>query len=387
MKQKYQKNLIGAVIASALLLGLIFVLTSEEKKSTAEPGDSAAAPFWDMDFDASSAEDPGSPAAPKAALMNYLEYAKYPPASRPITPQRAEHFQYNKRDDVPSPVAGPDGRAALYISVRTDKMMVFGNESARVLVKAVTSADPSASRKMIERLAGAVYAGRGENAPRVLDLTFVDNGRDGDLEANDQEYTAVLTPVNVPALRNFHGDVSILVDFIADGAAGARKTFLSYYPPSAIAAQLTGKFREEIENGSLVVYAQINVARAGNFTLDANLLDASGQPFCHSRAKEILSPGLQEVRLLFFGKVIRDAGASSPFRMTEIFGQALPSGESAAMETPGFAPFAVPLFQGEYRTRAYDMAEFSDAEWDSPDKQFHLLQYREAAEKGSWIPK
>jgi hypothetical protein len=380
----------ASIISAVILLAIGLILSGDKDSNVPVTQAEERSPFPDLDFDISSADEPGSPQAPVAALRNYLEYSKYPPTSRPITAGRAAHFQYNRRDDVPVPVAGPDGRTEFYISVRTDRMMVFGAETVRILLKAVAGPDAEGERKAVELAGAAVFAGRRDDARRVLDVTLVDNGRDGDVQSGDHEYTAMIQPASIASLKSFHGDLAVHVEFRVNGVKGARRIYFSFYPESAIAARFTGKFRNAIEDGSLAVYAQINVSRAGNYTIDANLSDADGQAFCHARFKQRLEPGLREVRLLFFGKVIRDANPvpRTPFRVTEIFGQALPPSELAAqMDDENFAPAAVPLYSGDYTVDSHEVRDFSDAEWESPDKQFQIEQLREAAARGSWLPR
>ena len=93
----------------------------------------------------------------------------------------------------------------------------------------------------------------------------------------------------------------------------------------------------------------------------------AGAAFCHSRFKGVLDTGTREARLLFFGKVIRDAAPAveSPFTVAEIYGQMVPEPAELLELSKGgtFAPFAVPLYDGGYTTQRYDIHEFSDAPW------------------------
>jgi len=291
--------------------------------------------------------------------------AGYPPQSWPATPARAQAFAYNRRDLQFLPAISPDGKSAAFYSAFTaDKMMVFEGESITLSLRAARRAAAAASNLTIDVEAAGLSKGRRSEAPTVMGLTFRDDGGAGDRVADDGIYTAIVTPSET-ALRDFHGSVRAFVRYSADGTSFGHQLFFNYYPTKGIAGRLSGRFREGIEDGSLVVYASIDVQEAGFFTIDANLLDANDLAFAHARFKGALERGAQEVRLLFFGKVIRDAQPPppSPFRVAEIYGHMVPSPQHLAeLAARGdFAPSAVPLYSGSFRTRSYQVGDFSAA--------------------------
>jgi hypothetical protein len=96
--------------------------------------------------------------------------------------------------------------------------------------------------------------------------------------------------------------------------------------------------------------------------IDCNLFDAADRPVAWTRFKGELAAGVHDAELLYFGKVIVDAGARGPFRIGQLRG---------ARYAPGLDPDLeqMPPFTGSYTTRPYATAEFSDDEWDSPEKR------------------
>jgi hypothetical protein len=294
----------------------------------------------------------------------------YPPNSRPVTQSRAEAFKYNRRDleFLGVPTADKKGPPAFYSAFTADKFNVFEGETITLTLRAAKGPNLAAGAFPITDLNGAIAKGRKPGAPRVRDLAFSDDGLNGDASAGDGTYTSTIRPSKIHELADYQGVVRAFVRFTANGSTFTHQLFFNYYPPKGIAGTFTGQFREAIEDGSLVVYAEMNVLQAGNFALDATLLTAGDQAFCHSRFKGRLEPGKQDVRFLFFGKAIRDGlplGGESPFKVSELYGSMIPDPAELMVlaKGGGFAPSAVPLFGGQYVTGQYEPSQFSDEPW------------------------
>jgi hypothetical protein len=305
-----------------------------------------------------------------AAMSTYQEMAAtYPPHSLPITAKRAEAFRYNRRTPQALPVSGTErGAEPRFYSVFTaDKQNVFENETITITLKASRTASADGAGLPIRIDDSGLSKGRRSDSPKLLSLDLRDDGQGADRTAGDFVYTAAVNPSKLKGLVQHHGSVRAFVEYSNDGTSFGQQLFFEYFPEQGIAARFTGKFREAVEDGSLVVYAELNVAKPGHYALDANLLARDGSAFCHSRFKGKLEPGLREARFLFFGKAIRDATPppEAPFRVTELYGQMVPEPQELQKlaEQSEFAPAAVPLYQGEYTTAQYDVNEFSDAAW------------------------
>jgi hypothetical protein len=325
-----------------------------------------------------------SPVRSNVMLENYKRYAMYPPTSRPVTQRRADAFKYNRRPIQYTPVRGDaDAGVAFYSVFTADKFNVLPGETITLTLKATAAADSDANAYPIHILRSGLSLGRAVDGATVTPLDLRDDGAGGDVSSGDLTYTATVRPADVPTLATYHGVVRAFVEFSANGVTHGHQLFFNTSPENAVAAHFTGNFREAVEDGSLVVYSELDVLQAGYFDVDATLASRDGTAFCHSRFKGWLDEGRREARLLFFGKVIRDANppAQSPFRLTELYGQMVPSPDrlEEATKAGDFAPSPVPLFDRVYVTRTYDASSFSDAEWQSTDKQNRLGNYNSSA--------
>ena len=300
--------------------------------------------------------------------------ALYPPHSRPISQQRAEAFRYNRRVARPMPIFDSQRRhepPRFYATFTADKMNVVGVDTITMTLRATRTPEADAPSLAIAIVNAGLAKGRGDKSARVADLVFHDDGQNGDAVAGDRTYTAVVQPAAIEGLADHHGSVRAFVEFSAEGTTAAEQLFFDSYPEKGIAARLTGSFHEAIEDGSLVVYAQMNVLQAGYYSVDANLLTADDRAFGHARFKGSLDTGIRDIRFLFFGKIIRSArpAVRSPFKVAEIYGQMVPEPKELLEKarTGDFAPSLVPLYPGTYVTESYDLSTFSDAPWRSPD--------------------
>ena len=78
--------------------------------------------------------------------------------------------------------------------------------------------------------------------------------------------------------------------------------------------------RGAVVDGSVRVEAGLEVLRPGFFRFDANLYGAGEQPVGYALFKGELAAGPSEVPLVFYGKVLRDAGVTGPFTLGELRG-------------------------------------------------------------------
>jgi len=111
-----------------------------------------------------------------------------------------------------------------------------------------------------------------------------------------------------------------------------------------------------------VIHAGVAVDTPGRYVIDCNLFDAADQPVAWSRFKGDLAAGVHDADLMFFGKVILDGHARGPFHIGQLRGARFAPGLDPDLEQ-------MPPFAGGYTTAPYPPDAFSDAEYDSPDKQ------------------
>jgi hypothetical protein len=201
-----------------------------------------------------------------------------------------------------------------------------------------------------------------------------------------QAYAVVLDPVH-------HQEPAITMSYAPDASGGFAATFepgklglkrqaaialyiqfdygagvqvghfdFQYTPLAGVPARFTGKFSDAADHGSLIVKAGIEVTAPGHYVIDANLFDADNQPVAWTRYKGDFDAGTHDIDLLFFGKVLVDGSAHGAFHLGQLRG---------ARYIPDLDPDLEQMapFPGSYTTASYSTDQFSDAEWDSPDKQ------------------
>ncbi len=194
--------------------------------------------------------------------------------------------------------------------------------------------------------------------------------------------------------REDWGNVAMKVDFAIPGAASVPVQTRSavFFVSPETPAVFTGIIDEGLVDGSLVVTVGLNVRRAGRYEIEANLFGTEGQPITYAREKVRLRAGPQSVKLLFFGKIFHDRNVSGPYLLRGLRGHQdtgldpdillLPPDEVtrrlAARHGPAIPDRRIiPPFEKEHRTVAYPLAEFSNREYDSPEKRERLRRLQE----------
>lgn len=119
--------------------------------------------------------------------------------------------------------------------------------------------------------------------------------------------------------------------------------------------------------------------------------DVNGNYIAYATEDVKLSTGSQEVRLLFYGKILRDAEARSPYTLTslrgyrenlpfdpELFGDPSPKALKIIQSAKTTEPDKeiIPIFKEEHKTKEYSLDEFSDKEWQSPEKDRRIQELK-----------
>lgn len=208
-----------------------------------------------------------------------------------------------------------------------------------------------------------------------------DDGRGGDETAGDARYSLSFVPSDIvpdgssPELR-MSASYSVPVyeqpgqPSWKEGVSLSRAHYHSTAP-----FEFTGRFRESVEEGSLVIYAGVQVGQPGWYKLRALLFNANGDPVAKSIIDETLDGQATEVRFLFFGRVLRQHNKSTSYVLQRVDGY---------LFEPGVPPprQQVRPIVDAYRTQAYQPQRFSEAEWDSAQKRRRLDMLRQVKRKG-----
>jgi hypothetical protein len=278
-------------------------------------------------------------------LTSYRKANVYPPTSRPLTADQVDLLHPGQRHETMRPDDHGGGITYLFTA---DRYFVIGDETLTATLDVRRDGAPIS---VAVTQAYAVVIDPGGPPPPRIPLAFAPSG--GMLAAQ-------LAPARLGLARQTA--IGVYLEFDHGSARQAAHFDFQYTPTRGIPARFTGAVRDTIEAGSLVVHAGVAVDTPGRYAIDCNLFDAADQPVAWSRFKGELAAGVHEADLMFFGKVILDGHARGPFHIGQLRGARFAPGLDPDLEQ-------MPPFTGSYTTAAYPPDAFSDAEYDSPDKQ------------------
>lgn len=311
----------------------------------------------------------------KALLASYLDWAKYPPTSRPA----------RERPDRQRPHAAATRKLPLSVDKadRTDDKASSGislvlSQSHYYLTAEETVTLAVSCRRGEERVPCSVTGAVAEvsdgatgKAPAPSPVTFADDGRGGDVAAGDYVWTTAWTP-KTAGFAEVTGPVSILASIEAGPERGlADFQVVSTGRPPAV---FNGSVRETVKDGSLLFCLGIDVAEPGRYVLDGRVDDSTKTTFAFVSFNDVLPKGKQEVCLTVFGRLIADEGAKSPFVLRDVEGFLLLEDVFPDRRT-------MPTWEGAvHTTKVYKASDFSNAEWQSPVKERYVERLQKDAE-------
>ena len=360
----------GAAIAALVIAALVWRVHHAPEPASAEPAAVTSTPM----IVASVAHTPPAPAMPPRGVAPYPElgepglahddpltaYKKanvYPPTSRPLTAEHVDLLQPNARHESVRPTDADDGVEYLFTA---DRYFVLGDETLTITLDVRHDGRPQPVA--IVQAFAAVSDHRLPDPPRTP-LALRGAGP--------------LVATFAPAALGLKAQATIglYVEFQYGDTRQRAHIDFAYTPAAGVPARFTGAFADHVEAGSLVVHAGVAVAAAGRYVIDCNLYDASDRPVAWTRAKVALEVGTRDVALAFFGKVLADQHAQGPFHIRQLRGARFDPGHEPDLEQ-------MPPFAGTFTTAPYPASAFSDAEYDSPEKQHMIELLTEQQERG-----
>jgi len=195
----------------------------------------------------------------------------------------------------------------------------------------------------------------------IATVLFRDDGVVPDARASDGVWTArVATPQSV-------GDDAVALVVRAAVHAGGEdgEASFDFVYTGARPAELTGTVAASLDAGSLAFDVGIAVRLPGRYVFVGRLDDARGRPIAVIRFSDDLDVGPRAVRLVAFGKLLRDEHAEAPFVLRDVEGFRLTGG--GASDRQLVAPWS-----GPFVTARHSLSDFSDRAWDDPSKRAHL---------------
>jgi hypothetical protein len=300
------------------------------------------------------------------SFCNYREGSKYPAGSQPIAKHRDQAYP-NQGVMEANPMRTEGGGTAPEILLQTTQSRVYmaAGESVTFSLRAVDAQGRTVPLVVTRALAQGITFGNQRGAARAP-LMFVDDGSGGDPVAGDGSLAAVLNPAQT-GLASFKGAIGAEVNYTVNGRKGVVRFEVVYSPE--LPATWTGQVREAQEDGSLVFYLKAEVREPGRYVVSGRVDDARGRPFALATFNDLLGPGLNEVRLAVFGKLMRDEAPALPLTLRDVDGYLLK--ENADPDRA-----LMPRLEGPvHASKMYPLESFSDAEWQSEQRRRYLDEF------------
>jgi hypothetical protein len=299
----------------------------------------------------------------------YCDYAantKYPDSSRPAL-QHPDQMYPNAPVTEAHPMRTGNGRTEPGVSLQTSQSRVYmaSGEVAAFSLRAVDAQGSALPLVVTSALAqGMTY--QGARATSQVPLAFADDGRGADAVSGDGAFGGMLAPGQT-GLASFAGTIRTEVRYTVNGKNGFVLFDVIYTPE--LPATWSGQVREAVEDGSLVYYLKADVRVAGRYIVHGRVDDAKGKPFALATFNDLLPSGPAEVKLMVFGKLMRDQEAALPLTLRDVDGYLLKENTD-----PDRA--LMPRLEGKvYAGKAHPLKNFSDKEWESEERTRHLVEF------------
>jgi hypothetical protein len=276
----------------------------------------------------------------RATAREYREQARFPESSHPLQAGDRDPVK-EKRTPTKQSHRGPDGSGPA-LTVWADKVGFEHPKPIDLFAQIEGGVALQITGEVIDA-AGNVIAF----------ATYADDGRGADRKEGDGIWSARVT---MPAGQEPDVAASYMVRVRArllDGDVREAAGGFLYGNP---AAHLTGRYRDELRDGNLIVSAEVDVTRPGRFHLAATLTSAKGEPVATAQTAVALEPGRSWIDLSFYGLIFHDRQVAGPYRVA-----------SVALATTTSMPNALnDLVENAHVTRAWRIdqmtaAPFADA--------------------------
>ena len=321
--------------------------------SEVEPDEDAPLAVWEQRL-----------ARARTTLSAYLQSTRYPPGSRPMRENLDLVLPYRGVAQAAPLVAADGTRESGSLDIDQDAYNLVGEERAHLFISCSRAADGDPcvleggeARALVEPAAGRI---------RPVPVAFGDRGEAGDKQAGDGIFTAEVAPA-ASGFTGYNGQIGVVVAArIGSRLFPVRFSLMYTSSPPAV---FTGKVRESLEQGALVLRVELEVTRGGRYLVNGRLDDRDGQTFAFLAFNDVLEAGRREVALELFGKLALDSQALSPYRLRDLDGLRLIEGGDPDRELMHELPGVV------HTTRQLALSAFSDAVWDSEQKQRYTEEF------------
>jgi hypothetical protein len=200
-------------------------------------------------------------------------------------------------------------------------------------------------------------------------IRFRDDGGGPDQRRGDFLYTAEIE-LDAATRRRHAGDWGFRVRITLGDEPIETMNMFHLWPTDVV---LTGRYRDAVEDGSLVVYVGVRAREARElWQVRAELHGPRGEEIGFAWGNQPVPAGESEMRLAFWGKVIHDRGVDGPYRLVHVT-MVDPIGDMRAPEATGIAHVTNPYRAAQFRADAFHA--------DDPMLNDKLAGYRALAER------
>lgn len=298
-------------------------------------------------------------------LSAYRASTRYPPGARPIA-EHPDQVRPHFVAPVSLPLARADGKlTTTRVTLRQDRMFLVGDERAALAIACNDGESPVACG-VASASATVPPDAKNATSPRATSVTFT--------EAEGGGLATMFQP-SAQGFAGYRGPIRIELALDVAGESGGAAFDLVYSP--APPAVFTGQVDEALREGSLDLDVAIVINEEGRYVITARVDDADGRSFAYLSDNTLRPIGRQAVRLRLFGKLIRDEGARSPFRLRDLEGFKL---------LEDVYPDRDPMLGREgvvHTTKSYALRDFADAEWESDEKSRHVKELTKDVDEAS----
>ncbi|HEY5952625.1 MAG TPA: choice-of-anchor X domain-containing protein [Kofleriaceae bacterium] len=307
--------------------------------------------------------------APSVALLeqslaDYKAVSVYPHWSRPHSAETIEKLEWNRTVVSDLPMDDRPGHETIY-RFSADRWSVGYGEAFVSSIEVVTAGTQKRLPITVKE-ARLVSVERG----RITSLRYHDDGQDGDAVAGDHRYSNRVVPSQLASLADKAQQVHIEAVVEAGGVTRSVTRDFAYAPRKV--AESVGA-TEHLQGGNLVVRLELDITEKGLYTFEANVLARDGTPIVYGEKSYPLEPGKRTADIVMFGRALREKGLDGPYVVRDIRGMRrfVDTDEQNFFFT--YAPTLT--------TRAYRHDEFSDAEWDEPERRDTIANFERLIEQ------
>jgi uncharacterized protein DUF4784 len=281
----------------------------------------------------------------RETAKEYRELARYPESSRVLAPGEADPVR-EKRQPTRQSRRGTDANDPT-LSVWASKVSYEKGQPV----------DLFASLENRGKTVPAADAVTGEIADAsggvIAQVTYRDDGQGADLRANDGVYSARLSLPDGLELAPAASFMVRVQTRLADGDPLSAAGGFLYSDP---AARLTGRYRDFLRYGDLIIAAEVEVRERGRFHLAGTLHSPAGEPIGYAQTAAEIESGRRWIELSFYGLMFHDRQAAGPYRL----------GSLALATTSGMPNALNDLVENAYVTRPYRLQQMRNVSYERP---------------------